>query len=263
MSISTEAPGGTGAGKRLYIRIELFLPGRELANPAENRRKSRFSYYPWDSISHYPRENPMSVKAKLTADELAMYRRLAEKASPWETRWAITEGRKRRGMFVAIDLEHRKEVLDALSRLEDAKERGAPAIRKLLALIEVSLPVDSQRLPFNQATLGKKAGLTPAQTSTAVQFLAEQRVLCCREKTRGRAISPTWEVYAGYASRLPEPLVLAAMDRQNETDFPPTGERPEWAKKAEAAMIARLEAGTLNGDTFSETTDPRQRNFDA
>lgn len=205
----------------------------------------------------------MTEKPGLSPDELALYRRLAEKASPWETRWALTEGRKRRRMFVTIDVEHRQDVLDALQRMEDAKERGAPAIRKLLALIEISLPVDGQRLPFNQATLGKKAGLTPAQTSNAIQFLAERRVLCCREKTRGPAISPTWEVYAGYASRLPEPRVLAEMDRQNATDFPPTGERPEWAKKAEAAMLARLEAGTLAADTFTTTTDPRQRNFDA
>lgn len=198
----------------------------------------------------------------LSAEELATLRRLAEKAAPWEFRWATTAGRKRRGMFVAIDLEHRKAVLDALEALETSGERGGPAIRRLLAVLETMIPKDSQRLPANQAAIAKRAGLTPTQASLAFRWLARQRVLCCRSETKGKQ-SPTWEVYAGYASCLPEPRVLAEMDRQNAQDFRPGTQANEDLEAAAAAMVARLQAGTLSDDAFTESTDPRQRNFDA
>jgi len=196
----------------------------------------------------------------LTPAELAHFRRLAERAEPWERRWANTEGRKRRGMFIAIDREHRKEVLDALMALELAGERGGPAIRRLLALIETALPKDSQRLPATQAALAQQAKLTSTQASHAFKWLASQRVLCCREKTKGPRNSPVWEVYAGYASCLPEAKVLAEMDRQNAQDFAPGSERN---KELDAAFLAMAKRAEDHPDDFSSATDPRQRNFDA
>lgn len=199
----------------------------------------------------------------LTPKELATYRRLAEKAKPWQTRWAIAAGRKRRGMFVAIDLEHRKAVLDALLALELRGERGGPAIRRLLALIETALPPDSQRLPATQAALALQAKLTPTQASHAFRWLAKQRVLCCRSETKGPRNSPVWEVYAGYASRLPEPRVLAEMDRQNAQDFAPGKKLTADLQAALDNLAARANAGEMDPDAFSNWTDPRQRNFDA
>jgi hypothetical protein len=196
----------------------------------------------------------------LTPAELAHFRRLAERADPWERRWANTEGRRRRGMFIAIDREHRKEVLDALMAMELAGERGGPAIRRLLALIETALPKDSQRLPATQAALAQQAKLTSTQASHAFKWLAARRVLCCREKTKGPRNSPVWEVYAGYASCLPEAKVLAEMDRQNAQDFAPGSTLSKELDEAFALLSTRAEA---DPDTFSYQNHPRQRNFDA
>lgn len=121
-------------------------------------------------------------------------------------------------MYFTVDLEHRRDVLAAIVKLEEAGERGGPAIRKLLAWIETKMHGEHQRLPGTQADMARDAGLTATQCSQAVKFLAEQRVLACRSHTKGRQ-SPTWEVYAGYASRLPEKRILAEMDRQNSIDF--------------------------------------------
>lgn len=204
----------------------------------------------------------MADRKGLSPEDLATLRRLAEQAAPWEFRWATTAGRKRRGMFVAIDLEHRKAVLDALDALETSGERGGPAIRRLLDLLETLIPVDSQRLPGTQAAIAKQAGLTPQQASRAFRWLAQQRVLCCRAETKGRQ-SPTWEIYAGYASRLPEARVLAEMDRQNAEDFRPGSALSADLQAALDNIAARAAAGTLDPDEFSPATDPRQRNFDA
>ena len=105
----------------------------------------------------------MDEKKGLDADGLAALRRLAEEATPWQLRWALTEGRKRRRMFVAIDIEHRKAVLAALLELETSGERGGPAIRRLLDHIETALPEKSQRLEATQAAITKQVGLTPTQ----------------------------------------------------------------------------------------------------
>lgn len=199
----------------------------------------------------------------LTPAQLAAFRRLSELAEPWERRWASTEGRKRRGMFIAIDREHRKEVLDALNEMELSGERGGPAIRRLLDLIETVLPKDSQRLPATQAALAKQANLTSTQASHAFKWLASQRVLCCRERTKGPRNSPVWEVYAGYASCLPEPKVLAEMDRQNAQDFAPGSEMTKELDAAAQAMAARIEKNADHVDDFTFRNDPRQRNFDA
>jgi hypothetical protein len=201
----------------------------------------------------------MDEKKPLSAAELADFRRLSERAQPWQLRWATTEGKKRRGMFVAIDIEHRKEVLAALTALELSGERGGPAVRRLLNLIEVSLPKDSQRLPGTQASLALEAKLTSTQASHAFKWLAAKRVLCCREATKGR-MSPRWEVYAGYASCLPEAKVLAEMDRQNAQDFAPGSER---SKELDAAFHALAKRAETHPDDFTSATDPRQRNFDA
>lgn len=147
--------------------------------------------------------------------------RLLERADPWERRFASNPERRRK-VFVTIDLEHRRDVLEALSKMEKRKERGVPAIRKLLVLIETQLHGEHQRLPWDQAEMGRVAGLTPTQVSAAVKVLARQRVLCCRSETKGRQ-SPTWEVYAGYASRLSEKRIWKEMERQNATDFPEHG----------------------------------------
>lgn len=163
-------------------------------------------------------------------------------------------------MFVTIDLEHRREVLDAITALEATAERGGPAIRRLLDLIETSLPADSQRLPANQAALALQAKLTSTQASHAFKWLAAQRVLCCRSETKGPRNSPTWEVYAGYASRLPEPKVLAEMDRQNSHDFAPG--KPRTAE-LQAALDAAAKRAAEQPDDFTYHNDPRQRNFDA
>lgn len=200
----------------------------------------------------------MTNRNGLTPEELATYRRLAEKATHWETRWALTAGKKRRGMFVAIDLEHHKAVLAALDDLT----KDAGPIRKLLTVIQASLPQDSQRLP-KQSDLAIKAGLTPQQTSRAIRWLAQQRVLCCRSETKGPRNSPVWEVYAGYASRLPEPRVLAEMDRQNAQDFAPGKKLTADLQAALDNLAARAIAGEMDPDAFSNSTDPRQRNFDA
>lgn len=196
----------------------------------------------------------------LTPDQLATYRRLSELAEPWERRWANIEGRKRRGMFIAIDREHRKDVLDALSHHETTGQHGGAAIRRLLALIETELPKDSQRLPMTQAELAKRSGLTPTQTSHAVRWLAAQRVLCCRSETKGPRNSPTWEVYAGYASCLPEAKVLAEMDRQNAQDFAPG---QPLTNELQAALDAAAKRAAEHPDDFTFKNDPRQRNFDA
>lgn len=199
----------------------------------------------------------------LTPEKLALLRRLAEEAEPWELRWSTTAGKKRRGMFVAIDLEHRREVLRALDEMESAGIPGGPAIRRLLAHVETMLPQDSQRLPANQATLAKQIGLTSSQASHAFRWLAKQRVLCCRSETKGPRNSPVWEVYAGYASRLPEPRVLAEMDRQNAQDFAPGKKLSADLQAALDNLASRAIAGEMDPDAFSISTDPRQRNFDA
>lgn len=205
----------------------------------------------------------MDEKKGLDADGLAALRRLAEEATPWQLRWALTEGRKRRRMFVAIDIEHRKAVLAALLELETSGERGGPAIRRLLDHIETALPEKSQRLEATQAAITKQVGLTPTQASHAFRWLAKQRVLCCRSETKGPRNSPTWEVYAGYASRLPEPRVLAEMDRQNAQDFAPGKPLTAELQAALHGLAARANAGELDPDAFSVSNDPRQRNFDA
>lgn len=197
----------------------------------------------------------MTERKGLTPDELWTLRRLSERAEPWERRWAATDGRKRRRMFVAIDLEHHQVVLDALAELT----ADAGPIRQLLTVIQASLAPDHQRLP-TQAALATKAGLTPAQTSRAVRWLAKQRVLCCRSETKGPRNSPVWEVYAGYASRLPEARVLAEMDRQNAQDFAPG--KP-LTIELQAALDAAAKRAAEHPDDFTFQNDPRQRNFDA
>lgn len=205
----------------------------------------------------------MAEQKPLTPTELQQLRQLTERASQWELRWTLTQGRKRRRMYVTIDLEHRRDVLNALQAMELEGERGGPAIRRLLHLIEVSLPADSQRLPATQAALAQQAKLTPQQASHAFRWLAKQRVLCCRSETKGPRNSPVWEVYAGYASRLPEARVLAEMDRQNGHDFAPGKPLSQELQAALDNIAARAAEGTLDPDEFSISTDPRQRNFDA
>lgn len=187
----------------------------------------------------------------LTTDELAQLKRLTEKATDWELRWTRGTG-KRRKMFVTIDIEHRRDVLAALTALETSGERGAPAIRKLLDVIEANLHAEHQRLPWNQAHMAKAADITAAQCSIAVRFLKEQRVLCCRSDTKGRQ-SPTWEVYAGYASRLAEKKVEAEMVRQDIADF---GENGAGIANFEAEAAKRLARAT--GTDTGIITDERQ-----
>lgn len=200
----------------------------------------------------------MDTKKGLDAQGLADLRRLAGEAAPWQLQWAISEGRKRRRMFVAIDLEHHQAVLRALDELTT----DAAPIRKLLTVIQATIQENHQRLP-RQSDLAIKAGLTPAQTSRAVRWLAKQRVLCCRSETKGPRNSPIWEVYAGYASRLPEKQLLAEMDRQNAQDFTPGKPLTAELQAALDGLAARANAGELDPDAFSASNDPRQRNFDA
>lgn len=166
-----------------------------------------------------------AIQAKLAAGPGPRERRKLEKS--------LADLNAEDGRFMRIYDVRRMEIREALAALPKRTKGtlvGLSTVMEVLNEAAFSMERDGQRMGMTQAELAASLGISAEAVSVAFQMLSHDTVRAVLDRQFCRK-SVTWEIDAGYASRLGASQHLAALKRQDEWHAARDAER----KRAERA----------------------------